>query len=213
MLLIHRAFYPPQLIRLIECIILGKDTFTLSLQPPQDHAAERHDKETDCVPAHEGEQRILPSARVPQEKSDGSPTQVKRMITRAPKVIGTSEGCRAEAFVRCLESMTPPGETLPLPTHPQHPIEHPTLVTMIVTPLDRTSSSRSIANSDVYRTVGERFRAGSFTEFVIQPDWSFTSSEMCMQGDDCDETGCEGIEAEDWLDVTKAMLAIGPSGL
>lgn len=188
---------------------MGKDSIVLPPPPLQEHVAERCEKEQIHALAHERRQGILTSARDTREEPDGKPAQATNRTTLVRSLSQTPGGCSADKFVGSMENITTPEEHLLWRAYDQHPTEHP----IFVTSLCPSTLSRTSADSDIDRTAGEHFKAKRSAEPVTQAEGSVSSSELCTLGDILDETDSEGIEAEDWLDVTQAMLAIGRSDL
>lgn len=114
-----------------------------------------------------------------------------------------SGGLSYEGFGGFREAV--PGERRPMTTtRPDEP--------MTVKSLLPSTVWRPTTHSKGVHAVGEKVKADTCTGFVTQETEVLWSSEINTRGGLIGENDCGGIDAEDWLDVTHAMFAIGRSG-
>lgn len=182
----------------MEHIIVGGDIYVLPV-------AERLAKEALDVPAYERQQRTPPSARASRGGAERYPAQPEDRNTSATMSNQRTGGASAEGFLGRMETMPDVRQTSPT-TQPQEP-----------TAVKRLSPGTvwgPTTDCDVDRTSGERSKIiySTCTESATQGGGVFWSSELNTQGMRIGETDCGGIDAEDWLDVTNAMMGIGRSG-
>lgn len=164
--------------------------------PPQRHAAEMQEKEPRDVLVHDEQQKGVPSATGSREGAEGDCADDMQHRSKPFDASRSNVGC--------MEKVSLDGR----PTaHLQSP--EPTLTTSLF----REVVSRAMIDSDVGRIVDEQSNTRSYTELGGQAAEVLLLSEFSRGRTTTGETEDDGIDVEDWLDVTRAMLDSSGPGL
>lgn len=182
---------------------MGEDRYAPRPTPLQEPVTERVKTEAPDMQLYERETVVASSAKMPLGATWGSPVQAAHRTTSATRESQMSGGLSYEGFGGFREAV--PGERRPMTTtRPDEP--------MTVKSLLPSTVWRPTTHSKGVHAVGEKVKADTCTGFVTQETEVLWSSEINTRGGLIGENDCGGIDAEDWLDVTHAMFAIGRSG-
>lgn len=187
----------------MERVIVGEDRYAPRPTPLQEPVTERVKTEPPDMQVYERETVVASSARMSLGATWGSPAQEAHRTTSTTRESQMAGALSCEGFGGFPEAV--PGERRPSTT--TRPEE-----SMVVKSLLPSTVWRPTTHSKVVHAVEEHGKADTCTGFVTQEAGVLWSSESNTHGDLIGEKDCGGIDAEDWLDVTHAMFAIGRSG-
>lgn len=175
-----------------------------SCSPPQERAAETQEEGSHDAPADSQKQRGVPSTTGSQEGTEGTSAVVTQATHKAVdswRLNRESEGASDGESVGCMENVSLDVQLTALIQPPE-----PTLIASLFAEVN----SEGMVDSEACRTANSQSNSGSCTELGGQAAEALLPSEfresrtMMIDGieDEC-------IGAEDWLDVTHAMLDTG----
>lgn len=199
-----RILLNPQRTRWMERIIIGDDSCA-PLAPSKETIAEtvkKEAKEAPGAPVQHGQPIISSWAETAWGRAGRSPSREEHRTTSVTRQQQRTGGFPAGRFVGYAETVPGERENLATP-QPQNP--------KLVKVRFPSTHLRPIYNAQADHAVGEQCKASTRTEVTTQARGAFWSSGVNRQDHMVGQADCRGIGAEDWLDVTHAMLAFGRS--
>lgn len=163
--------------------------------PPQERATVMKEEGPRDVPVHGQRQKGFPSASRSPDGAEGSST----FDTQSRhKTINASR-----SNVRCMENVSSNGRRTAMTQQPK-----PTTTSVF-----RDVATGPMADSDVSRSLNEQSNSNRLSELGALRAEALLSLDFNRGRAMIGETDDEGIDVEDWLEVTHAMLDTSDSGL